>query len=151
MKIAKDKAKLVLWTLFLLIGMGRCAAQQHVVDYSFTFMDKWGLVIGYDIQYITKSKSPLDNVQKEKLFFQTSKIASAYGREVQLTDFYFKRDSIEKVFINDVIEQARKDHIKIKEIKIIYLIVPKQIADAIILRARSFKEPQPTRIKSYDE
>ena len=91
MKMEKDKKTLAIWIILLAISIGSCVAQKHVVDHSFMFMDKWGLVTGYELQYIIKSKSPLDNVQKEKLFFETKKIASAYGREIQLNDFYFKR------------------------------------------------------------
>lgn len=77
-------------------------------------------------------------------------MASAYGRGNILTDFYFKRDSIEKQFINDIIEQMKKNRIAIKEVNIVSLMVPKQIADAITQRATIFKEPQPTRIKILD-
>jgi hypothetical protein len=150
MKMAQDKRTLAIWTILMLISIESCTAQDHVLDHSFMFMDKWGLITGYELQYITKSNSPMDSAEKEKLFFETKKIASAYGREIPLADFYFKRDSIEKKFIDDVIGQARKNQIKIKEVKIINLIIPKHIADAIILRATSFKLPQPTRIKSYE-
>ncbi len=148
MKMEQLKKTLTILTLLLLTGIGSCDAQKNVIDHSFMFMDKWGLMIGYEIQYITKARSPLDTMQKEKLFLETKKIASAFGEEIQLTDFYFKRDSIEKEFINEVINQAKKNQIKIKEAVIINLIVPKQIMDAIILRTTTLKEPQPTRIKS---
>ena len=148
--LKRQKVIVIIWTLLLLIGIDACTVQKHVVDHSFTFLDTWGLVTGYEVQYTIASKAPLDNVQKEKLFFEASNIASAYGREIKIADFVFKRDSIEKQFINDVIDQMEKNHIEIKEVKIINLIVPKQIAEAIISRATILKEAPPTRIKSYD-
>ena len=132
------------------MGIGSCAVQKHVVDYSFTFMDKWGMIIGYEIQYIPASRTSLENGQREKLFFETKKIASAYGREIMLADFYFKRDSIEKQFTKDIIEQMKNNHIEIKEVNIVNLMVPKEIADAITQRTTILKEPQPTRIKILD-
>lgn len=147
------RVKLVLTSsiLIFLTGIGLCSAQSEVVDHSFMFLDKNGLIIGYEVLYITRSKYQLDNSQKEKLFIETKKIASTYGRELPLADFYFKRDSVERKFIDHVLGQARKAQIKLKEVKIINLIVPEQIAEAISLRATSFNEPQPTRIKSYDK
>jgi hypothetical protein len=146
----KDKIILPILTLLLFMGVGSCTVQKHVVDYSFTFLDKWGMVIGYEIQYVPESRTPLEDGQKEKLFVETKKIASAYGREIRLTDFYFKRDSIEKQFINDIIEQMKKNQLEITEIHIVNLTVPKQIADALAQRAKISKEPQPTRVKVID-
>jgi hypothetical protein len=124
-----------------------CAVRKDTVDHSFTFLDKWGMVTGYELQFQTNSRTPLLTDQQEKLFLETEQIASAYGREITLTDFYFKRDSIEKKFTEDVVQQMKKHQIKIDNINIINLMVTKQIADALAQRATALKEPEPVRIK----
>ena len=75
------------WTIFLLFCIQSCATQNQVVDHSFTFLDKWGLTTGYEIQYVAATKKPLVDAQKEMLFIETRIIASIYGREIALIDF----------------------------------------------------------------
>ena len=133
----------------MLLFLGACSSQKHVLDHSINFLDKWGLVTGYEIQYITKATSPLNDVQKENLFYETRKIISAYGREIELKEFYYKRDSIEEKFIHDLKSHAKIKGMKIKDIKINNLLVPEQILKAIILKSEVLNEPQPTRIKSF--
>lgn len=132
------------------MGIGSCAAQKHAVDYSFTFLDKRGLITGYEIQFVPATSTPLEKLQTERLFSETKQLARAYGREIMLSDFYFKRDSIEKQLANDIIKQMKKHQIEIQEVNILNLMLPKQIADALTERATVLKEPQPTRIKVVD-
>lgn len=138
---------LTIWAVLLLASLGSWVAQKSVIDYSFAFMDKWGLIIGYEIQFVPGSNTFLEDWQKEQLFSETKQIARTYGREIEFNDFYFKRDSIERRLADDIIEVMKKHQIQIEEVNIINLVVPKQIADAIAERARILKEPLPTRIK----
>jgi hypothetical protein len=137
--------------LFFIMSMDSCTVQRQVIDHSFTFLDKWGMTTGYEIQYTLKSRASMENEKKERLFFETKKIASAYGREIVLSDFYFKRDSIENQLINDIIEQMRKNQVEVKEVKIVNLLLPKQIMETLIQKATISQTSQPTRVRSIDK
>ncbi len=138
-------------TLVFIACIALSSGQDVVFDHSLFFMDMNGFPVGYDIQYITRSRYQLDISQKERLFAETRKIAFAYGRKMSVADFYSKRDSVEKKFTDDILSQARQNKMKMKEVKILNLVIPKQIADAIRLRATTLNEPQPTRLRSYGE
>lgn len=146
-KMKKDTRTYAVWLLLILVSISSCTVPQQTIEHSFKFLDKWGMVTGYELQYFPQSRTPLENDQKEKLFLETERIASAYGREITLTDFYFKRDSIEKQFTIEVIQRMKKNEIEIKDISIVNLMVNKRIAEALSQRATALKESQPTRIK----
>jgi len=146
----KSKKILILGLLFIM-SMDSCTVQRQVIDHSFTFLDKWGMTAGYEIQYILKSRALIDNERKEKLFFETKKIASAYGREITLSDFYFKRDSIENRLINDIKEQMRKNQVEVKDVKIVNLLLSKQIMEVLIQKATISQTSQPIRVRSIDK
>lgn len=141
--------RLLLFVLFALAL--ESAAAQAPIDHSFVFMDKWGLIIGYEIQFIIPDSDPLDNQKKEELFSTTKEIVWSYGKGKAVSEFYFKRDSIERKLIADILDKTKNHQIRIKEVSILNLMVPKEIADAFIQRATILKEPQPTRIKVLDK
>ncbi len=123
------------------------SAQKNIVDYTFLFSDKLGIMAGYEVKFIPKSKQKFSSEQKEKIFLETKRTASDYGENYTVVEFLIKRDSIETRLFAEIKNQIKRKGIKIKEIKIINLIVPQKLYEALKQKAEISKEPIPSRIK----
>lgn len=125
-------------------------AQTNVVDYTFTFLDKNGLRVGYEVQLIVDSTQIINEKQRQELLNQTKKVVLGYGRNLPAMDFLSKRDSIENRFVRDVKIQAKMMDVNVDEIRIMNLLLPKPVFDAILKRQELTAEPLTLRVKPLD-
>lgn len=125
-------------------------AQNNIVDYTFTFLDKNGLWSGYELQLAIDSNQNLHTVSVQELLYESKMIASEYGKSLPVTDLVFKRDSVENQFLTALKVQAKKKKVLLREVRIINLLLPKEFFDTLVKRQELTGESLVVRVKSLD-
>lgn len=136
-------------TISALLAFGKPhSIQTETLTHTFKFLDRNGLVTGYELNYYTKSD--LNKEQTEILFKASKSIVRAYGREIEFSDFYIKRDSIESQLNTDLIKEMVKQKVELEKVEVLNLLTTERLFEAINQRARALNEPKPERIKVMD-